>query len=107
MRRKPGRRGAAKYVRAILESFQLFFTDEMAKNILKFTNVVTEAAIERFSTVIAKSDKYTYFRVVDSDNIRSYIRIVNWRAASSAMTVHMISLVQECQRNVLSFLVDL
>ena len=79
----------------------------MAGNILKFTNVVTETAIERFSAVIAKSDKYTYIRVADSDNIRSYIRIVNWRAALSAMTVHMISLVQQCRRNVLSFLVDL
>ena len=36
---EPGPRGAAKYSRTPLEAFQLFFSDEMVENIVKFTNV--------------------------------------------------------------------
>ena len=48
----------------------------MVENILKFTNAV------RFSVVLAKSGKYTYFWVADSDDIRAYIEIMYLRAAS-------------------------
>ena len=53
----------------------------MIENIVKFTNAVIETAIERYSAVLAKSDEYTYFRVVDSDNIRAYIGVMYLRAA--------------------------
>ena len=33
---EPGPRGAAKYSRTPLEAFQLFFSDEMVENIIKF-----------------------------------------------------------------------
>ena len=36
--------------------------------------------MERSCAVLAKSDKYTYFREDDSDGIRAYIRIMYWRA---------------------------
>ena len=36
--------------------------------------------MERSYAVLAKSDKYTYFREGDNDDIRAYIRIMYWRA---------------------------
>ena len=59
LRKKPSPRVAAKYVKTPLEGFQLFFSDKMVENSLQFTNAVIETAIERFSAVLGKSDKYT------------------------------------------------
>ena len=81
LRTKPSPRTAAKYVKTSFEAFQLFFSDEMVENFTKFTNAVIETAIGRFSAVLAKSNKYTYLRVVDSDGIRAYIGIMYLRAA--------------------------
>ena len=53
----------------------------MVENIVNFTNAVIETATERFSAVLAKSDKYAYIREVDSDDIRAYIGIMYLRAA--------------------------
>ena len=53
----------------------------MVENIVKFTNAVIEKAIETFSAVVAKSDNYTYFWIVDSDDIRTYLGIMYLRAA--------------------------
>ena len=81
LRRKPGPGAAAKYVKAHLDTFQFFVSNEKVENIVKFTNAVIETAIERFSAARAKSDKYTYFRVIDSDDIRAYIGIMYLRAS--------------------------
>lgn len=53
----------------------------MVENIVNLTNAVIKTAIERFSVVLAKSDKYIYFRVVNSDNIRAYIEIMYLKVA--------------------------
>lgn len=53
----------------------------MAENIVNLTNAVIKTAIERFSVVLAKSDQYIYFRVVNSDNIRAYIEIMYLKVA--------------------------
>ena len=42
---------------------------------------VAKRTVERFSVILAKSDKYTYFQVFDRDNIRAYIEIIYMRAA--------------------------
>ena len=53
----------------------------MIENIVNLTNAVIKTATERFSVVLAKSDKYIYFRVVNSDNIRAYIGIMYLKVA--------------------------
>ena len=51
------------------------------KNCKVYKYLVIETAIERFSAVLAKSDEYTYFRVVYSDDIGAYIGTMYLKAA--------------------------
>ena len=57
----PGPRGAAKYVQTPIESFRVFFTDEMVNNIFGYTNNFIRPVLERPSDVLEASTKYTHF----------------------------------------------
>ena len=43
-------------------------------------STVAKSTVKRFSVVLAKSDKYAYFRVAHSDNIGAYIGIMYLKA---------------------------
>ena len=75
-----GLRGAAKYVQTPIESFRLFFADEMVNNIVGYTNDVIRTVLERFS-VLEASTKYSHFRLVDHMDIRAFLGILYHRAA--------------------------
>ena len=75
-----GLRGAVKYVQTPIESFRLFFTDEIVNNIVGYTNDVIRTVLERFS-VLEASTKYSHFRLVDHMDIRAFLGILYLRAA--------------------------
>ena len=77
----PGPRGAAKYVQTPIESFSLFFTDEMVNNIVGYTNDVIRPVLEKFSDVLDASTKYTHFRLVYHMDIQAFLCILYLRAA--------------------------
>ena len=77
----PGPRGAAKYVQTPIESFRVFFTDEMVNNIVGYTNDVIRPVLERFSDVLEASTKYTHFCLVDHVDMRAFLSILYLRAA--------------------------
>ena len=54
---------------------------KLLKTLQTLTNAVVEIDIDRFSAVLVKSNKYTYFEVVDSNDIRVNIKIIYLRAA--------------------------
>ena len=58
-----GPRGAANYIRMPIESFRLFFTDEM-DDIIGYTNDVIRPVLQRFSHVLEASTKYTHFHLL-------------------------------------------
>ena len=77
----PGPRGAAKYVQTPIESFSLFFTDEMVNNIVGYTNDIIRPVLEKFSDVLDASTKYTHFRLVYHMDIQAFLCILYLRAA--------------------------
>ena len=81
LKHKPGPRGTAKQVQTPLESFNLFFTDEMLEKVVTYTNNSIEPAMERFSDLLKESDKYLNFRKVDKIDITAFIGLLYLRAA--------------------------
>ena len=77
----PGPRGTAKYAKTPVEAFTLFFTKSMIKNIVRYTIVVIQPAIERFSDLFEQSDKYPHSRLVDQLDVEAFIGILYLRAA--------------------------
>ena len=77
----PGPRSAAKYVQMPIESFRLFFTDEMVNSIVGYTNDVIQPVLEKFSDALEASTKYTHFHLVDHMDIRTFLGILYLRAA--------------------------
>ena len=77
LKHTPGLHGPAKRVQTSLESFNLLFSKEMINNIVKYTNQNIKPAIERFADVFDESDKYTHFRLVDSNDIVAYIGLLH------------------------------
>ena len=76
-----GPRSAAKYVQMPIESFRLFFTDEMVNSIVGYTNDVIQPVLEKFSDALEASTKYTHFHLVDHMDIRTFLGILYLRAA--------------------------
>ena len=53
----------------------------MINNIVKYTNQNIKPAMERFVDVFDESNKYTHFRLVDSNEILEYIGLLYLRGA--------------------------
>ena len=81
LKHTPRPHGPAKRVQTPLESFSLFFSKEMINNTVKYTNQNIKPAMERFADVFDESDKYTHFRLVDSNGILAYIGLLYLRRA--------------------------
>ena len=69
LKHKPGPASTAKQVETPLQSFNLFFTDEMLEKIVTYTNNSMEPAMGRFSNLLKESDKYPHFWKVDKIDI--------------------------------------
>ena len=81
LKHTPGSRGPGKSVQTPLESFNLFFSKEMIDNIVKYTNQNIKPAMDRFADVFDKSDIYTHFCSVASNDILAYIGLLYLRGA--------------------------
>ena len=78
LKHTPGPRGTAKQVQSPLQSFNLFFTDEMLEQVVTYTNNSIKPAMERF--LLKESDKYPHFRKVDKVDISAFIGFLYLRA---------------------------
>ena len=81
LKHKPGPRGTTKQVQTPLESFNLFFTVEMLRKVVTYTNNSTEPAMERFSGLLRESDECPHFWKVDKIDISSFIGLLYLREA--------------------------
>ena len=57
LRHKPGPSGTAKQAQVPLQSFNLFFTDEILEKVVTYTTNSIEPAMKRFSKFFKESDK--------------------------------------------------
>ena len=57
LRQKPGPSGTAKRAQVPLQSFNLFFTDEILEKVVMYTTNSIEPAMKRFSKFFKESDK--------------------------------------------------
>ena len=76
LKHKPGPRGTAKQVQTPLQSFNLFFADEMLEKVMMYTNSSIEPAMERFSDLLKENDKYPHFWRVDKIDISAFIGLL-------------------------------
>ena len=80
LRHIPGPRGVAKRVQTPLESFKLFFTNEMVDMIVRYTNDYIQPVLESFAAVL-ENGKNLYFRLVDHIDIKAFFEILYLRSA--------------------------
>ena len=80
LRHIPGPKGVAKRVRRLLESFKLFFTNEIVDMIVRFTNDCTHPVLERFAPVL-QNGKSSYFLLVGHIEIKGFFGILHLRSA--------------------------
>ena len=76
----PGPQGVAKRVQTFLESFKLFFTNEMQDMIVRYTSDCIQLVLKRFAPVL-QNGKSLYFRLVDHIDIKVFFGILYLRSA--------------------------
>ena len=75
LRHIPGPQGVAKRVQTPLESFKLFFTNEMVDMIVRYTNDCIQPVLERIAPVL-ENGKSLYFRLIEHIDIKAFFGIL-------------------------------
>ena len=78
---RPGSRGAAKRVKTPLDAFALLVDDRMLEKVVEYTNKVIKPFLDQYELIISESHKYSFYNLVDLQDIRAFFGILFLLAA--------------------------
>ena len=78
---RPGPRGAAKRVKTLFDAFDLFLDDRVLEKIVEYTNKVIQPFLDQYETIISESSKYSFYKLNDLQDIRTFSGILFLQAA--------------------------